>query len=134
MSLVLLIIHSIVRGLILILAVVALVKFAIGWLRKDTFKDVDQKITSWFSRLMDIQAALGLILLLWNGLVDGAGFPRYRLEHMVVMIVAVGVSHMSARWKNAADTEKFRNTFLLILGVLVLVFIGISRLPNGLSR
>jgi len=134
MSHILLIVHSIVRVLVLLVSVVALVKFALGWLRKETFKSIDEKIATWFSRLMDVQATLGLLLLLWSGLVDGAGFPRYRLEHMGVMIVAVGLSHMSVRFKSAVDNIRFRNTFFLILGVLVLVFFGISLLPNGLSR
>ena len=134
MSLILLNIHSIVRGLILLVSLVALIKFAIGWLRGGTFTNFDQRLRLAFVSLMDLQALLGLILLLWNGLVDGAGFPRYRLEHMGLMILAVALSHMSARWKDAADTIRFRNTFLVILGALVLIFVGISVLPNGLSR
>src|SRR5689334_5463174 len=113
MALIFLKIHSIVRGLILLVSLVALVKFAIGWLRNGVFTNFDQRLRSTFVGLMDLQALLGLILLLWNGLVDGAGFPRYRLEHMGVMILAVGLSHMSARWKDAADPVRFRNTFLI---------------------
>jgi len=134
MALILLIAHSIVRWLIILTSLVALVKFAIGWLRGGTFTAFDTRLVSIFAGLMSLQAALGLVLLLWNGLVDGAGFPLYRLEHMGVMIVAVGLSHMSRRFKSATDTVRFRNTFLLILGVLVLIFFGISLLPNGLSR
>jgi hypothetical protein len=134
MALILLILHSFVRWLVLLVGVIALVKFVIGWLRGSTFEAIDQRLRSMFVGFLDLQAGLGLILLLWNGLVDGAGFPRYRLEHMGVMILAVALGHMSARWKNAADTVRFRNNFLVILGVFVLVFIGIAMLPNGLSR
>lgn len=131
---ILLMIHSLVRWLIILVALVALVKYAIGWLGKGSFQKFDRILGSSFSGLMDLQATLGLIFLLWNGLVDGAGFPRYRLEHMGVMIVAVALGHMQARWKNSTDTIRFRNTFFLILGILILIFVGIASLPNGLSR
>jgi hypothetical protein len=106
----------------------------IGWLGKHSFQKMDNGLAAGFGGLMDLQATLGLILMLWNGLVDGAGFPLYRLEHMGVMIVAVGLTHMSARWKKSEDNIRFRNTALLFIGVLALIFAGIATLPNGLTR
>ena len=41
---VLLTIHSVVRWLIVIVAVIAAVKFAIGWLRGGTFSSIDQRL------------------------------------------------------------------------------------------
>lgn len=133
-ALILLIIHSFVRWLVVLVGVIAIAKFLIGWLNKSTFQKIDNRLVAAFGGLMDLQATLGLILLLWNGLVDGAGFPRYRLEHMGMMIIAVALSHMSARFKKAEDTIRFRNTFFLYLGVFVLIFVGLVTLPNGLTR
>jgi hypothetical protein len=134
MSAIFLMIHSITRWLVVLVGVIAIVKFLIGWLGKNSFQKMDNGLAAGFGGLMDLQATLGLILLLWNGLVDGAGFPRYRLEHMGVMIVAVVLTHLSARWKKSEDGVRFRNTALLFLGVLVLIFAGIATLPNGLTR
>jgi hypothetical protein len=131
---ILLMIHSIVRWLIVLVAAVAIVKFAIGWLRGGAFKGMDRGLASGFSELMDLQATLGLIFLLWNGLIDGAGFPMYRIEHTVTMIVAVAVGHLPARWKKADDKTRFRNTLFCILGALVLVFLGVASLPGGWTR
>lgn len=131
---ILLMIHSIMRWLIVLAGVIALVKFALGWLRGGAFKGLDRGLTAGFSGLMDLQAALGFILMLWNGLVDGAGFPRYRLEHMAVMLVAAVLGHLHSRWRNAGDKTRFRNTFLMILGVLVLVSAGVAVLPGGWNR
>ncbi len=131
---ILLMIHSIVRWLIVLVAAIALVKFAIGWLQGGTFKGMDRGLGSGFSGLMDLQAALGLIYLLWDGLTTDIGFPIYRLEHMGVMIVAVIVGHMQSRWKNSDDRTRFRNTFLVILGALGLVFVGVAILPGGWSQ
>ena len=81
--------------------------------------------------VVDLQATLGLIFLLWNGLVDGAGFSPTRLEHATTMIIAVVLGHLPARWKNAADKIRFRNTLFCVLGALVFVFMGVVRLRGG---
>jgi len=130
---ILLMAHSGVRWLILLVAVVAIVKFLLGWLRGGPFKGMDRGLMSGFSGLMDLQVTLGIILMLWSGFA-GVGFPRYRLEHALTMIIAAVVAHMSARWKNADDRTRFRNNLFLIVGSLILVLIGISILPGGLSR
>ena len=75
---ILLIIHSIVRWVILLVALAAIVKFLIGWLRRSAFTGMDRGLMSGFSGLMDVQATLGLILLLWGGF-TGMGFPLYRV-------------------------------------------------------
>lgn len=125
--------HSGLRWLVCLVAVIALIKFLIGWLRGGQFKGMDRGLMSGFSGLMDLQVTLGIILLLRNGFM-GTGFPRYRLEHGLIMIVAAVVAHLSVRWKNADDTTRFRNNSLLIIGSLVSVLIGLLVLPGGLSR
>ena len=122
--------HSGVRWLILLVAVIAVVKFAIGWRRGGEFTKVDSGLSAGFSGLMDLQALLGLIVLF--GL--GGGFPAYRLEHAVTMILAVIVGHLPARWKKAAPALRFRNSLLCIVGALLLVLAGIARLPGGFTR
>jgi hypothetical protein len=123
-------IHSYTRWLIVIVALVAVVKFAFGWLRGGAFKGMDRGLASGFSGLMDLQATLGLIFLVWNGLA-GAGFPMYRIEHGVTMIVAAAVAHLPAMWKNAEDKKRFRNTLFVVIDTLIIVFIGVARLPKG---
>jgi preprotein translocase subunit SecY len=126
---VLLTIHSYVRWLIVIVAVIAAVKFAIGWLRGGAFKSMDRGLTSGFSGLIDLQVTLGIILLVWSGLA-GVGFPMYRIEHAVTMIIAAVVAHLPARWKNADDKTRFRNSLFIVLDVLIIIFIGVMRLPQ----
>jgi hypothetical protein len=128
---ILLMIHSIVRWLIVLVGLAALVKLAIGWIRGGSFKGIDRGLASGFSGLMDLQATLGLIFLLWNGFATDIGFPLFRLVHMGVMLLAVFVSHLHVRWKNAQDKIRFRNSFLVILGALVLVYLGVAGLPDG---
>lgn len=126
--------HSGLRWLILLVAVVAILKFAVGWARGGQFKGMDRGLTAAFSGLMDLQATLGIIFLLWNGLATEIGFPRHRIEHGVIMIVAAGVAHLSARWKSADDRTRFRNNLFVIIASLILVLVGIALLPGGFNR
>ena len=129
------IIHSHFRWVVLLVAVIAVVKFTIGWLRGGTFKGMDRGLAAGFSGVMDLQATLGLINLLWLGFsADGGGFTRYRLEHAFIMILAAVLGHLPARWKNAADSVRFRNTLFCILGALLLIYIGVAMLPGGWTR
>ncbi len=130
---ILLMIHSILRWLIVIVAVAAIVKFAWGWLRGGAFKGMDRGLVSGFSGLVDLQVTLGIIFLVWSGLA-GAGFPMFRIEHAVTMTIAAVVGHLSMRWKNAGDTLRFRNSLFVVIGVLVIIIVGVAQLPGGWSR
>lgn len=130
---ILLMAHSGIRWLVLLVAAIAIAKFFIGWLSRGPFKGVDRGLMAGFSGLMDLQVALGIIFLLWSGF-SGAGFPGYRIAHTVIMVIATALAHMSARWKTADDATLFRNNVFVIAGALILVLIGISILPGGLSR
>ena len=130
---ILLVIHSHFRWVVLLIAVIAVVKFALGWLRGGAFKGLDLGLAAGFSGSLDLQATLGLILIIWMG-VTGGGFPMYRIEHATTMIIAAVLGHLPARWKNAADKTRFRNTLFCILGALLLIYVGVMRLPGGWTR
>lgn len=126
---ILLTIHSYVRWLVVIVGLLALVKFLIGWLRRSQFQPMDRGLMSGFVGLIDLQALLGIILFVWGWL--DVGLVRYRAEHAFTMILALVLAHLSARWRQASDTTRFRNYALIILGVFILVFAGIAVLPQG---
>ena len=120
--------HSILRWVLVFVGLFALVKFLIGWARKSEFAKMDRGLQAGFSGLMDLQVLLGFILFFWSGL-TGAGFPLFRIEHMITMLVAAGVAHLPSFRKQAEN--KFAIGVYAVLGALVLVFIGVARLPNG---
>jgi hypothetical protein len=128
---ILLMIHSIVRWLIVILGLVALVKFAIGLAGKNAFGKMDRGLSSGFSGLMDLQVTLGLLYFLITGF-GGVGFPPYRIEHGVTMLIAAGVAHSPSMFKKT--TNKYAVALGAVVGTLVLVYIGVSLLPGGWSR
>lgn len=130
----LLTIHSIVRWLIVLLAVFAIVRLALLWLRGSAFGRSERALLSAFSGLMDLQALLGLVYFFWTGMIMGVGFPIYRIEHMSLMLAAAVVAHLPSMWKKQSSQKRLRNSLLAVLAALVLVFLGVARLPGGWTR
>jgi len=123
--------HSIVRWLIVIVGVFALGKFLAGWVRKSEFTKMDRGLSAGFSGLMDLQVTLGFVFFFWSGLAGG-GFPMYRIEHMTIMLVAAILGHLPTFMKKAEN--KFAIGLYAVIGALVLVVVGVARLPGGWSR
>jgi len=120
--------HGLMRWLVAIAGLIAIIKFAIGWLTKAEYKPVDKRIMSVFTIFLDINLLLGLILLF--GL--GDGFPPNRLEHATIMILAVITAHLSAIWRNSPSSAvKFRNNLIVVLIALALVAMGVIRLRGS---
>ncbi|MBI5351252.1 MAG: hypothetical protein HZB50_01300 [Chloroflexi bacterium] len=130
---ILLLIHSYLRWAIFIVALVAIIKFALGWLRGGTFQGMDRGLVSGFSGLVDLEVTLGILYFVWNGIAQ-TGFPLFRIEHAVTMILAAFVGHLPARWKNADDKTRFRNSLFVVIDVLIIIFVGVAFLPGGWSR
>jgi len=124
--------HSLVRWLVVIVAIVALVKLALGLVQKASYDALTKRIMVIFSGVITLQWVIGLVFLVVIGGITGFGLRHY-WEHLVVMTIAVGLSHMhnSKRWRDAADHIRFRNSLIIIVVVLMLVFIGVILLPQG---
>ncbi|MGW8318571.1 MAG: hypothetical protein ACWGPS_04935 [Candidatus Promineifilaceae bacterium] len=118
-------IHSIVRWAIVFVGLIALIKFAAGWLATMAYQRFDRILMSSFMGLLDLQLILGIILLI------GRGLAAFRIEHAVSMIVAIVLVHLSVRWRDKEDRIKFRNNFIVILAALIIIYLGVSILPQG---
>ena len=123
-------IHSLLRWVIVAVSIAALVWFVLVWLRGMRSEKADRGLMAAFSGLIDTQVLIGIIYILWSGF-TGAGFPLYRIEHAVVMIIAAVTAHSAMGWRKAGVQTRARNNAALIVGVLVLIFIGVSLLPKG---
>lgn len=120
--------HGEWRWLVMLAGLLALVKFAIGWVRGSEFKGLDRGLMAAFTGLLDVNLVLGLILLF--GL-EG-GFVRYRVEHALTMFLAVVVAHLSAIWKRSEDSgRKFRNNLIVVVVAGALIATGVIRLRGG---
>ena len=122
--------HSIVRWVIVVVGFVALVKFLVGWAKKSEFTKMDRGLSAGFSGLMDLQILLGFIFFFWNGSV--VGYPMFRIEHMITMLVAAVLGHLPSFMKKAEN--KFDVAFYAVIGALILIVLGVYILPGGWSR
>ncbi len=128
-----LLLHSLVRWVVVVVAVAALVKFALGFMQKAPPAKIDRALMSGLSGLIDLQALLGIILLGGTYLLSGS-FAPYRVEHAITMVLAVVVAHAPMRWRKSEESTVLRNNALTILAVLILVIVGVLLLPQGWFR
>lgn len=122
--------HSLTRWAVVIVAIVALVAFALVWARRLEATKPIWNLQLILNILIDIQVLLGLITLIGGGISAGL-WTRQRFEHAFVMIIALVVAHLTARWKKADAPIRARNNVLAILGILLLVFVGVASLGGN---
>jgi hypothetical protein len=121
-------IHGELRWIIAIVAIIILIKFAIGWLGKRSYQPLDRTLLLVFSSLMDVNLLLGLLLLFTMGISGMA-----RIEHAVTMILAVVAAHLTMLWRGTEDSAvKYRNQLLMVALSLVFVILGVIRLRGAL--
>jgi len=122
---ILLIIHSLLRWIIMLVAAALIARLAIGLVKKLAFDQTARSLTAAFSGLMDAQMLLGILYFVIDGLA-GTGFPAYRWAHALTMVVAVAVAHLPSRWKKAEDGIRTRNTLIAVVVSLLIVLVGIA--------
>lgn len=140
-------IHSILRWLVILLAVLALARMYSGWLGSKPWTKGDDRAGLLFTIVFDLQVLVGLILYFFlspitSGFLGGtvtAGGPGvlfFGIEHIVVMLIALGVAHMgrSMAKKAATDQEKFRRASLFFTFAVVLVLLAIPWPFSPVSR
>ena len=127
-------IHSLIRWLIVLVGLVLLVRLVIGLLKKaPEFAKMDNGLQSGFAGLVDLQMTIGIILLIWQSF--GAGrFLFERLEHVVPMILVAVLAHMPARWKEEAAPKRYKNSLIVLLIIVVLIYLGVLVLDGGWAR
>lgn len=117
--------HSLLRWLILMVALLAIVKHVIGLAQNQPYDKLSRVLMAIFGGTMDLQMLLGIIAIT-TGL-----SPMYRIEHAVTMILAVVVAHLPAAWKKKDDRVRYRNGLLVLISVIVLIVLGIAVLPGN---
>jgi amino acid permease len=129
---ILLTLHSILRWVIVLVALAVIIKFALGLVQKQPYDKSARGLASAFGGLMDTQLLLGTVFFIWSGLAIQGGFGlRHRWEHLAVMLVAVIVAHLPAMWKQRDDQTRYRNGLVAILVSILLVVVGVFALPGN---
>lgn len=125
------VIHSHMRWLVLLVAAVALVVTLVTFLKKATPGKADGLVTRLHAIMLTLQFLTGAITLVQRwGLDDG--LMRYRMEHTVLMLAALTMTHLVGRWRGTPVAT--RNAFLMVAGSVVLMLLAILVLPQGAAR
>ncbi len=126
---VLLTLHSIVRWLVVIVAVVAVVRYALVMTDRAQGSGMDRGLMSGYTGLLDLNVLLGLILIV------GLGFTAQRIEHAVTNIIGVAVAHILAQRARKIDDAKLkaRTNLLGVVISIVIIVVGVA-LVGGWTR
>ena len=121
--------HSVVRWLVVLVAVVAVVRFVLVMAGRAQSGGMDRGLMSGYTGLLDLNVLLGLILII------GLGFTMQRIEHAVTNIIGVVAAHFFAqRAKKIEDAKlKARTNLLGVVVSLLIVVVGVA-LIGGWAR
>jgi len=139
-----LIIHSWLRWFILILAIIILVKSAMGISGNKDYLKGDNAMASAFVGLLDLQLLVGISLYFWSPItanawggdispMKDAGIRYWAVEHLSMMIIAIIIAHLGKiKVKKLSDSTKKFKTQLIYFGIALLLIL--SRIPWGESE
>ncbi len=122
-------VHSIVRWLVVIVAVVAAVRYALVMAGRTQPGGMDRGLISGYTGLMDLNVLLGVILIV------SLGFTLQRIEHAATNIIGVAAAHVFAqRAKKIEDPKvKARTNLLGVVISLAIIVVGVA-LIGGWAR
>lgn len=125
--------HAIWQWVLLAAAVLVVLKALTGWLGKQRFAGLDDRLGLAFTIIVDVQVLLGLILWLFGSLglrtasqaMSNAALRFIVWEHPILMLLALVCAHIGrTRSKKAVDDgARHRTSFIFYL--LSLLFIAL---------
>jgi hypothetical protein len=129
----LLFLHSLTRWLVVLTALVAVVVYALVFVKQIKPSAGVWRIMQLFTSVLTVQAALGILLLFVTWSSSGT-VARFQMEHAAVGLIAVAIGHASAMWRKRDATTRARNNVIDVIVVLIVIYVGVSLLPGGWSR
>jgi uncharacterized membrane protein YozB (DUF420 family) len=134
-----LIIHSILRYALLLLAVYAIYRAWSGWLGKKPYKTTDNKVSVFLIASVHTQLVLGFVLYFFMspyvkmGLADMKGAMKtdllryWTVEHITAMFIAVILFQLGRSFSKKASTDiaKHKNAAIFYTIALIIVFVMI---------
>lgn len=127
-------VHSLVRWLVVIIAVVALVRYALVMAGRAQASGMDRGLMSGYTGLLDLNVLLGLIIIVGLSISGGQVLIVW-IEHAVANIAGVAVAHIFAqRAKKMEDAQlKARTNLLGIVISILIIVVGVA-LVGGWAR
>lgn len=141
-------IHSWLRVIIVVLAVVVLFKSLMGWLNKGSYTKGDNALSASFVGFIHLQALLGFVLyfvyspmglqaiqrLGMGGVMKSDAGRYWAVEHITAMIIALVIAQIGrSKAKKLTDATKKHKTTFIFLAIAVLI-IAISLLSGPIMN
>jgi hypothetical protein len=125
--------HSGWRYVVILIAIVAIVRYLIGWLGKKEWTGFDRILSIAYPVSIDIQWLLGLLLyvLAPGAWFHGRGSVNF-WEHFVTMTLALAAAHYgSIRARRQAESvDRFRTLAIWFVVASLLVALGVARITG----
>lgn len=119
--------HSGVRWLVVMMTIIAFLYLLWGMLQSRPYDKRTHQVMVVWSSLIGLQWIIGIILFILLGAFD----VGYRWEHAATMTIALGIAHMYMPFKSRPDSLRYRAGLAVIALTMVVIFIGVARLPQG---
>ena len=132
----LLTVHSYLRWLVLLTALVAIARALIGMARRRPWTTADDTAVRWFGMSLDVQMLIGLILYFllspftmsaWRDIgaaMRDATVRFIAIEHQFGMLIAVALVHIGrARSRRSQDARRRHRTALLFFALALAVML-----------
>jgi hypothetical protein len=142
-----LLIHNYARWIVLIAGLVVIVRGIAGMTSRREWTAGDTAGVAWFTRALDVQFAIGLLLYVWlspfirDAWADMAATMRnaplrfFAVEHITGMFIGVALAHVGKiRIGKAADAtqkHKLAVIFFILAMVVILLSIPWPGMPGG---
>lgn len=122
-------VHSLVRWLAVIIAVIAVVRAVLVMTGRTPSSGMDRGLMSGYTGLLDLNVLVGLILII------GLGFTLPRIEHLAINLIGVAVAHVLAqRARKIGDAPlKARTNLLGVVTSIAIIAVGVA-LVGGWAR
>jgi hypothetical protein len=132
-------IHSILRWLVVIFAILALVRAYRGWIAKTEWVKMDDRAGLLFTSTIDLQVLVGLILYLFLSPITRTAFGNlanatsdrvlgyFTFDHIVIMLIAMALAHVGRAVSKKATLAqaKFRAAAIWFSLSALAILIGI---------
>ncbi|MGQ7870066.1 hypothetical protein [Sunxiuqinia sp. sy24] len=129
--------HNTLRWLILLVALVTLLKYFMGWFSQKSWKKSDNILGIIFTAAMDLQLLTGLVLYFFLSPITNAAFQNfgaamknadlrfYAVEHFLMMLIAVVLVHIGrSKSKKAVQPRKKFGISLIFFGIAYIIMLA----------
>jgi len=116
--------HSGWRYLVLLLMVVTTIKLLVGWLRKDSWQNIDLLLVRGTTASVHIQVLLGLVLYI---MMQAWSLPHIHDGHIFPAVIGAGFVTAATVWakRKPSSAERFKWAFIGNLIALVSVSVAV---------